>query len=511
MKIAVLTPLPPVRSGIAHYNAMLLPELARRHEVTAVVDQPSVEFAGCPWIRFEAFEQRSSSFDAVICQLGNNVHHEFVWRWARRHPSVIVLHEIVLHHLLVETTLGRGDAEGLVSELRAEYGEAGVRVAEAREAGLHGELANFLLPASAGLAESSTHVIVHNEWAASRLRAEGVSTPITVVPHPFEEPPELSRDEIDRVRREAGWAEADTIIGTFGFVTHAKRPAVVMEAFAAAAKSDHSLRLVFVGEPAPNVDLPGMATRFGIPSNRWATTGYVTDRQFDLWLNVVDRVVSLRYPTAGESSGPIARAFAVGRPVAVNDYAQFAEYPASLVTRIPFDDEAGALTRYMTDDSMDSRALGTSQREWLRSTSRTSDTAAGYERALLAGPDRRDRVVPVTGRIPLFPSLDAFLEGVQRVDGHVRMAVRLTNRGASTLVCAAWGEPAYLLHATAVTTDGSKREMTTRLPCDLERGESTVVDLAFECDEVERLELRHGVSVVSGIRREPFAVLETER
>ena len=61
MKIAVLTPLPPTRSGIAHYASMLLPDLGRRAEVRA----------------FESTDgYRRDDFDEVIYQLGNNPHHE---------------------------------------------------------------------------------------------------------------------------------------------------------------------------------------------------------------------------------------------------------------------------------------------------------------------------------------------------------------------------------------------------------------------------------------------------
>ena len=35
MRLAFLSPLPPTRSGVAHYAAMMLPALKRRFEVTA--------------------------------------------------------------------------------------------------------------------------------------------------------------------------------------------------------------------------------------------------------------------------------------------------------------------------------------------------------------------------------------------------------------------------------------------------------------------------------------------
>jgi glycosyltransferase involved in cell wall biosynthesis len=507
MKVAVLTPLPPVRSGIAHYSAMILPELARRHDVTAVVDQSEVSFEGCPWMQFDQFRREAASFEAVICQLGNNVHHEFAMAWARRNPSTVVLHEIVMHHLLVEMTLARGDAAALVSSLREEYGEIGERVAEARAAGLHGELANFLLPASGRLAEASTHVIVHNQWAAGRLRDEAVTTPVTVVPHPYEPPPEIERSEVDHVLDRSGWKSARRVIGVFGFVTSAKRPDIVMKAFGRAYAASPDIRLVFVGEAAPNVELAALAKATGLPDDAWMTTGYVSDRDFDVWMNAVDRVVNLRYPTAGESSGPIVRAFATGRPVAVSGYAQFAELPAELVTRIAFKDEIGALERFLLDDTIDEVAVGSAQRAWLEANATVEKAVNGYDAALRSA-DHRDRIERVRERMPLFPRLEATVEAQDAEDGSSKMVVRLTNAGPSILPCALWGEPSYLLHTSLVYMDGSRIDATHRLGCDLRRGESTGIEVASEWKIGCRLELRHGMSGIPASDAKPFAVLE---
>ncbi|MHB9001817.1 MAG: hypothetical protein ACYC9N_20155, partial [Thermoanaerobaculia bacterium] len=102
MTVAWLSPLPPVRSGIAGYSAMLLPEIAKRVDVTAVVGQDAWSDAGVPVIHDSAFDP--SKFDTIVCQLGNNPHHEFVYRRALETPSIVVLHDLVLHHLIVEMT-----------------------------------------------------------------------------------------------------------------------------------------------------------------------------------------------------------------------------------------------------------------------------------------------------------------------------------------------------------------------------------------------------------------------
>src|SRR5947209_12817267 len=184
--------------------------------------------------------QRPTANGQRIYHLGNNPHHEWIYNEAMQHPGVIVLHDIVLHHLIVEMTLARGDANGYIAALQANHGEAGAAWARGRAAGLHSEMGNFLLPASVDVANRSRAVIVHNRYAADRLQSFGVTTPIHVVPHPFEPQPS-ARGRRDAVRAQHGFASNDRVIGLFGFLTSAKRADVVLAAFAEAKARDPKL------------------------------------------------------------------------------------------------------------------------------------------------------------------------------------------------------------------------------------------------------------------------------
>src|SRR5688572_24380709 len=227
MKVAVLTPLPPTKTGVAHYASILLPKLGRQVQVTA----------------FASLEgYRRTDFDQVIYQLGNNPHHEVMYAEAMREPGVIVLHDLVLHHLIVEMTLARGDVDGYVAALEANHGAAGAAWARGRAAGLHSEMGNFLLPASVEIANRSRAVIVHNRYAADRLRSFGVTPPITVVPHPYI--PETRTFDRDALRARLGLT-GRRVIGFFGFLTSAKRAEVVIEAFRRA--NDPRLALLKIG------------------------------------------------------------------------------------------------------------------------------------------------------------------------------------------------------------------------------------------------------------------------
>ncbi len=511
MKLAYVSPLPPVRSGVAHYSALLLPGLAARHDVVAVVDQERVDPMPVPVIRAAELERRAAEFDAIVCQLGNNRYHELAWQVASRGGAIVVLHDVVLHHLLVELTLARSDAPSLAQALTAMYGDAGAAIASARASGIHDDLPNFLYPASEGIAAGARHVIVHNRWARERLRSNGVTTPITVAPHPYLAFPALGASEGDDLRRRFGYRPGHRVIGAFGFVTHAKRPEALMRAFAAASRSSDELRLLFVGEPSHNVDLEAIAAAAGIARDRWAATGFVSDDDFDRHIAAVDRVVNLRYPSAGETSGPLVHVFGIGRPVAVSDYAQFADFPETIVTRIPFEREVDSLAEFMLAD-LDSAALGEAQRAWLRATSTLGHAVDAYEAALASAPVVRDEsksrsLMP----LPLFPRLTASIESIERGDRSTTVAMRIVNGGDDVIPSIVFGQPPFVLFARAVADGVQLAATPASLPGDLAPGRSAIVPFIIEGDARGfTLQLRHGLGGVPDVERPPFFAGEVE-
>jgi hypothetical protein len=107
--VAYYSPLPPSRSGIADYSALLLPALEQRVDV--VVAKPG---------------GRRPSADIALYHIGNDPEaHGWIVDALREKPGVVVLHEFVLHHLIAGITLGRGDARGYFDAMERELGVVG--------------------------------------------------------------------------------------------------------------------------------------------------------------------------------------------------------------------------------------------------------------------------------------------------------------------------------------------------------------------------------------------------
>jgi hypothetical protein len=348
-------------------------------------------------------------------------------------------------------------------------------------------MGNFLLPASVDVAQRSRAVIVHNQWAADRLSALAVTTPVFVVPHPFEPQPE-ARARREDVRMRHGFAASDRVIGLFGFLTSAKRAEVVLAAFAEARAREPHLRLLVVGDPAPDIDVRAFQDD-GI-----TFTGYVDDAEFAAYFAAVDRLVNLRYPSAGETSGTLIRAFEAGKPVAVSDYAQFAELPDDCVIKIAFGArEVETLAAFFTDDLPDPAAA---QKRWLEEHASIDRTVQGYVDAMNAVPVAQHRH-PVAASIPLFPRLD-----VVRVEVDP-LTIELQNCGDGPLLTRVYGQPGYRLIVKLFEGTIEVYDRWVTLPRDLGVGERTTIELPVRGRGT--LALYHAIEGIPMLEPPPFA------
>src|SRR5207244_1647321 len=115
MRIAYFSPLGPQMSGIAEYSEELLPHLADH----AVIDLFVAGYAPTsPQLlrRFAVFDGRefdsvreSRRYDVCLYHLGNSRFHAYAYRAMSCFPGVAVLHDYVLHHLVVAMTVAEGD------------------------------------------------------------------------------------------------------------------------------------------------------------------------------------------------------------------------------------------------------------------------------------------------------------------------------------------------------------------------------------------------------------------
>jgi glycosyltransferase involved in cell wall biosynthesis len=341
MRLAYFTPLPPSKSGIADYNAELLPYLARGAEISVFVaegdelreNRDRADFSLHDAGEFDEADARRQ-FDLCVYHLGNNPYHEYVYDRATRTPGLLVMHESCMHHLIALKTLGRNDEGAYRDEMLYAYGQLGARVADMRADALGSDYQQFLMPLNRRVVGSSLGVVVHNAYAASHLEGAGADIPVQIIPHHLS-PKTYGVDGMDRIecRRSLGIPDDALVIASFGFVTQSKRLPVVLAAFKRLLGQVPNAMFLAVGEDHPKCGLGPVIEEEGL-QGRARMTGYVSDDDFFRYLKAVDVVVNLRYPTAGETSGTLIRALGAGLPVVVTDFGQFAELPDDVCLKV---------------------------------------------------------------------------------------------------------------------------------------------------------------------------------
>jgi glycosyltransferase involved in cell wall biosynthesis len=502
MKLDYVSPLPPVRSGIADYSADLLPALAALADVRLIrlpelPVSPEIERA---WPLAAAAETGAGG-RLPLYQMGNNRYHQGVRELALRIPGVLTLHDVVLHHLLQDSTLGRHDPQGFPdykAELTRDHGWIGEAAALAKRWNAWGEAPLFSLPANRTLLRRQRGVLVHSRWAAERLADEEVGVPVRAIPMGVPLPPAAAAAAGRALRRRFGLPEEGPVIGSFGFQTPIKRTLSAVRALAAPGLE--RLHLVIAGQASPAMDLEGEARRAGV-AERVHILGFLPFEDFEASIAAVDLCLNLRYPTAGETSASLLRVLAAGRPAIVSDYAQFAELPAEVALKVPLGDEEPAalagLLRELLADPRRLAAMGRAAREYVRQCHDPARSAAAVAAACEAWAELPPVGDDPAGRreVPPPSSLTwGLLPGDLEVDGAAlpwpegerrRLRIRLRNTGAARWLAGERG-PGGLSVVVKLLIDCSEdRPLGTDLfdgghwlplPRDLGPGEEAVVE-----------------------------------
>jgi glycosyltransferase involved in cell wall biosynthesis len=355
MKVAYVSPLPPERSGIADYSALLLPALEQRADIELVRRGSSKLPRGA---------------DVAVYHIGNNPEAhgwivDLLKSYRRRVPALVVLHEYVLHHLVAGLTLGRGEAEEYRAAMETEAGAVGRLLGHAVVDGLVPPLWEVRaqdFPLAAPVLELADVVAVHSRYVEQRVEETQYGRRLRLIPHPvWPDPPttpdlELPRDAL--------------LIGCVGYLNPSKRVPQLVAAFSALRQAHGDVKLVLAGAVSKGLDLDSVLERHGLEvGSDVIKLDFVPEERLWPLLARFDVCVSLRSPTMGETSGVALRALALGRPLVVSDVGWFSELPDEAVAKVPADEhEAETLTdvlRSLVSDEARRARLGAAGREYV--------------------------------------------------------------------------------------------------------------------------------------------------
>jgi glycosyltransferase involved in cell wall biosynthesis len=395
-RIAMFTPLPPCRSGIADYNAGFLPFLAEHLDIDLYVDgyRVSDEQLNAAFRIFDAKDFRASAaaYDAILYELGNSEFHVHMLPLMTEFPGIVGLHDAFLSGLIGYLEFNLGEKNRYAREML--YSHAGRARRLFAPVAAHPDAigASMVdLPCSKRALDQAIGIISHTPFnlkIAREFYPQGWPAPYRIIPQMVAMPELWSAERRGQVRAELGFAADDFIITTFGHVAWTKCGDRLLEAFLTSElKADGRCYLIFAGELAKDdfgLKLNARIRNSGL-GRRIAITSFLSEEDYSRYLRITDVAVQLRTKSRGGTPKGVLDCLAHGVPVIVNDEASYADYPEGVVCKLGPDPTAAEIAAALIELRKGPdrrRALADRGRGYVREHHDPKSCAAQYAAAI---------------------------------------------------------------------------------------------------------------------------------
>ncbi len=344
-RLAYVSPLPPERTGIADYSAVLLPALSEHYDIELIVRQEHIDtelISSAITVRDVSwFKENSELYDRVLYQIGNSPYHQHMLSLVQEIPGVVILHDFFLSGLL--SWLEHHGEQPLVWQqaLVEDHGYVALQT-HARDP----HEARLKYPVCGQVLRHAQALIVHSHHAKQLLAksyGNARAKQVHVIPLLRKAPTHMS---VQEARYKLGFAAEDFVVCSFGFLDASKQNLELLNAWLKSSLSkDHRCKLIFVGQNAggdygekmiANIDISGRTNQIQI-------TGFVTALQYRQYLATADLAVQLRIHSRGETSAAALDVLNHGIPTIVNAHGSMAELEASGAWMLPDEWGEGAL------------------------------------------------------------------------------------------------------------------------------------------------------------------------
>ena len=317
-RVALLSPLPPDRSGVADYTAATCAELGKLVDLHLFSETPRHRPRNVASVRpLSALPSLTAGFDRVIGVVGNSHFHTKIFNILSRYGGACIAHDarmLGFYRVLLGTEralavaskeLGRPVAEAELNSWLADEGKL--------EALFLGEIA-----------ESAAPTIVHSPVTA-RMFKDRYGVPAVYLPFSIYRPwapEELTQDRRAEARLRLGVAPGEIVIVTFGYVHVSKAPEECVWALKLLRDWGIPASLHFVGAfKEVDASVPGLrplVADLELGEHVRLADSYVSEQTYRDYLLGADLAVQLRTYGLGGLSGALLDCAAAGLPTVTN-------------------------------------------------------------------------------------------------------------------------------------------------------------------------------------------------
>ncbi|MGE5756432.1 MAG: glycosyltransferase [Planctomycetaceae bacterium] len=396
-RIAVMSPMPPLRSGISDYTARLIKYLAEHYAIDVYRDVNYVPFLELQNNDFGCYDHRiferlapARDYRAVLYQMGNSPLHRYLYDRLDRWPGLVTLHDFSLVGFQTWYGFQPGAAPDhfrrtfedftqlLPDDARPRWEEVATD-----PRGPYWPCVEQMLFLNRKIFDASLGVIVHSRWCrqqAERLYAERAGRTYVVS---YGAKPEVYTPERKAAIRQRFDIPPDALVLTsIGQIHSTKLNAESIVAFAELARKRPDALFLFVGPEVDDGEARRAVERLGLSRRVRFLGHYPADHLADFGAISDIGICLRRPPTNGETSAALLDLLRLGVPTIVSDVGTFSEYPDTAVRKVPWaGDDLGPLVRAMVElaDHSDARAaLGRSALQYIVDAHDWSNLASSY-------------------------------------------------------------------------------------------------------------------------------------
>jgi glycosyltransferase involved in cell wall biosynthesis len=384
--LALVSPMPPSRSGVANYCVEILPALSETYEITLVVENPSEldeslkgKYAA---INHDEMLREGSSFDRVMYHFGNSAFHYNYFTLLRAHPGFVILHDVFLGDCIFSNYLEAGDSD-LRQAIYASHGWAALQCSKGSPL-----LATGLYPSSGSLFSDSYGLLVHNRSARDLMALYfdyDLVSQIQICPlaRAMKELPDKAS-----AKRALGYSEENLLYATFGHVNRNKCILDIIEAWSETSLAQmENARLLIVGSCGDDSLQDKIDTAIAnLPLPKQVQiTGFIDNHEYDLHLGATDIALQLRRNSRGESSAALLDCMGAALPTIINTHGSMAEVPQDCVISIADEFSSPELAQAIESAATDlagARILGERARAFVAAEHSPGNTSTHYALAI---------------------------------------------------------------------------------------------------------------------------------
>lgn len=388
-RIAYCSPINPVHSGISDYSEELLPYLGQYADISVYIDNglTPTNTAIAQHMNVRSLNQliadnQHQPYDAILYHMGNSPAHFQIWDVAQQLPGVVVMHDLVLHHFMLQYhAVHHRHIKAYQQLAQTHYGDAGQAIAERMLQGIFDDSV-FDMPLCQPVLESAQLLISHSHYVANAVATLHPSLARTVVPMGV---PVLPVIDPTPLRAQLNFGADPFIIASFGHVNPYKRVDQVLRTVRTLRRAGINAHYIIVGSVSPNFALDTLVRRTGT-HDAVHVTGYASAEDFALYVALADVCINLRHPTAGETSASLLRLLAAAKATLITASGSFLEIPRDAAVHIPLDQSEGAMltaSTFLLHQHAEVRhTLGHNARAFVEQGHTLADSATAYMHAL---------------------------------------------------------------------------------------------------------------------------------